>query len=110
MKHYEVPGVELGYGTSRHRCWMDGDGWSSTAVSRWIRSTDGKEIWLTARQLQCLAMSLVHGRKMAAAKIGISIHSLKGHMYRLGEQLGTQSAADAALELGWLKVPPELLE
>ena len=60
-------------------------------------------VGITPRQLQVLRARFRHGsRKEAAAALGISDMTARGHINRLCERLGVANAEEAAYRL-WLR-------
>jgi len=63
----------------------------------------------TRRELQCLANSLLHGRKEAAKRMGIADSTLRNHLTSLNYRLEAENMREAAFALGWLNIPEELV-
>jgi DNA-binding CsgD family transcriptional regulator len=60
----------------------------------------------TPRQLEALQASLMYGSQKAAAhQMGISPQQLKNHLTRLYKRLDVVSMPEAAIALGWLRIP-----
>ena len=60
----------------------------------------------TGRQLECLAAYLrLDSHKEAAAQLGISPHTSKNHVYEAVRALDARGPGDAAIKLGWLRLP-----
>lgn len=60
----------------------------------------------TDRQVEVLASYLAHGRvKDAAAELGISPQTVKNHLSNLYDRLEVGGAVEAALALGWIRLP-----
>lgn len=60
----------------------------------------------TARELEVLAAMLRRGSaKEAAHELGIATETVRNHASRLYLKLGVDSQSQAAIALGWLKVP-----
>jgi len=75
-------------------------------------------VWLerpTLREQQCLANHLLHGRDEAAQALGISPATLRNHLTNLYRRLAIEdegksvTAIRAALALGWLSIPSDLI-
>lgn len=60
---------------------------------------------LPRRQVVLRAVIVTGSRRKAAAALGISEHTVRGHLARLYAELGVRSALEAARELGWIDVP-----
>ena len=73
----------------------------------------GTHLRPTDRQLEALALALCYGNKGAASRLGIAEQSLKNRLSGLYSRLGIgdmgrMGARDlAAIQLGWLRIPPE---
>ena len=64
----------------------------------------------TEREKQCLAASLVYGRKEAAYALGITVATLRNHLSSINYKLGVETAREAAIVLGWLNIPEQYLD
>lgn len=71
-----------------------------------------RRTWLrqpTRREQQCLANALLHGRDQAALALGIAPSTMRNHLDRTYQRLGVNTSAEAALALGWLSLPEDLV-
>ena len=60
----------------------------------------------TDRQVEVLASYMAHGRvKDAATELGISEQTVKNHLLNLYRTLDVGGAIEAAMALGWLRIP-----
>jgi DNA-binding NarL/FixJ family response regulator len=60
----------------------------------------------TARELEVFAAVCVYGcYKDAARVLGIAPYTVRTHLHRLYVKKGVGSLSEAAIALGWLKVP-----
>lgn len=75
----------------------------------WARG-DGTEHVITLRQLRCLAAAMLYGYDAASDRLGISGSTVKKHLQTLYRHLDADNQAEAAIALGWLTLPAELLE
>lgn len=104
----ELPAIDLGYGTEDRRYRFDVSG-QPCPMSKWV-TPDGREVWLTTRQLQCLYVSLEMGTDEAAYLLGLTPKTVKSHMTKLFRKLGVSTRWEAACDLGWVTVPQALLD
>lgn len=65
---------------------------------------------LTQRDLEVLAAVLMGTRREAATRLGISESTVRGHMSNICVRLQVRDRVGAAHALGWLRIPPGLLE
>jgi DNA-binding CsgD family transcriptional regulator len=91
---------DLGFGTADVVVNWLGD---TITLARWVN--DDRHSWISDRQLQCLELLLRHDRKTAAARLGIAQSTVRNHLNRLYASLGVSSASQAAIVLGWLRLP-----
>lgn len=63
---------------------------------------------LTDRQVEVLAAYMRTGRvKEAAAALGLAQQTVKTHLQHVYDTLGVGGATEAAMALGWLRVPDQ---
>jgi hypothetical protein len=94
--------VDLGHGTTEAYA----GGPSIEPCSVW--SVDGRRVVVPPRRLQALALSLHHGNREAAHRLGVAESTVKNLLVKLNNQLGTFSKWEAATALGWTRIPHEL--
>lgn len=63
----------------------------------------------TERELNALALALLHGQKTAAHMLGIQPQTLKSIILSLSARLGVSGAHEAAERLGWFDSIPQRL-
>ena len=63
--------------------------------------TDG----VTKRRLEVFAAALAMGNRDAAEALGLTEQTVKNHVGDLFRALGVNSRCEAAIVLGWLKIP-----
>ena len=96
--------VDLGHGTTR--MWTaDGEG---TPCTLW--PVDGRVIPIATRKLLMLSLALQHGADEAAYRLGVGPGTVKNNLTALYRRLGVFGRDEAALALGWLRIPPALLD
>ncbi len=96
---------DLGHGTGE----MYIGGPAMGSCSYWVRA-DGRRVALSPRQLQALSLSLQHGADEAAFRMGITTKTIRNLLTRLYRKLGVFGRFEAAVTLGWVHIPPELLD
>lgn len=97
--------IDLGYGTTwtylGHRQPED-----AVIVKRY----DDELVPVAERQLRALALSLEHGNREAGYRMGVAEKTIKNMLSSLYKRLGVFGKWEAAVQLGWAKAPPELLD
>jgi hypothetical protein len=99
-----VTAVDLGMGTTES--YIGGPILATCSV--W--SVDGRRVAIPVTQLLALSLALQHGTTEAAFRIGIAETTLKDRLTRLYRKLGAFNKWEAATALGWVRIPPELLD
>lgn len=108
VKPSELPSIDLGHGTEATIYNWDTEA-SKCPVSKWVNQ-DGKTVWLTTRQLQCLYLALEVGADEAGYLLGLSPQTVKNHLSKLFKKLAVMTKWEAASALGWVKYPQALLD
>jgi len=70
---------------------------------------DGRTVAISPRRLQVFAHYLRYGGGDAAARLGITTQAIKNHAWDLYVALDAHSLTEAAIKLGWLRIPDQLL-
>ena len=104
----DTPAIDLGYGTESTVYGYDRSG-SRCPSSKWV-TPEGRVVWITTRQLQCLALALAHGADEAAYRLGLRPSTVKNTLTKVYKRLGVMNKWEAASTLGWVRFPAGLLD
>ena len=99
-----IEAIDLGHGTTE--AYIGGPVLEPCSV--W--PVNGRRVAIPARQLLALSLALQHGNREGGIRLGIAETTLKDRLTRLYRKLGVFGKWEAGVALGWVRIPPELLD